>query len=241
MRVEHNKTRNLQEYKKYIEEASSKGADFLAFPETSLQGYTWAFNPGTYSFFEEQAQRRYFEAESEPVPGPSTRVVQEHCKKHSMIVQMGMAEKVSDGGRTRIFNSAVLLDGSGVLGLHRKVYMAPNAIFSLGDGFSVFRTRVGTIGPLICGDLVPWESTRDLALQGAEIAALSTAWGMKGDNPRTDYNGYQYDLLTRTNAMANQVWLVASDQVGQPMRIAGGAPKGGASDTVESFHRLERS
>ena len=68
----------------------------------------------------------------------------------------------------------------------------------------------------ICYDLAFPETARAFALQGATIAALTTAWPMKGDDPETDYYGYTYDLLSRANALANQLWLVCSNQVDRP-------------------------
>jgi hypothetical protein len=39
---------------------------------------------------------------------------------------------------------------------------------------------------------------------------------MKGDDPETDYYGYAYDLLSRSMALANQMWMVCSNQVLRP-------------------------
>jgi predicted amidohydrolase len=90
-----------------------------------------------------------------------------------------------------------------------------NIIFQGGKEFPVFDTFVGKIGPIICADLEYPESVRVLALKGAEIITMSTAWGM---NPRTDYSGYKYDLLSRANAVMNGVWMVMADQVGSTER-----------------------
>ena len=68
----------------------------------------------------------------------------------------------------------------------------------------------------ICYDLAFPETIRAFALQGATIAALTTAWPMKGDDPATDYYGYTYDILSRANALSNQLWMVCSNQVDRP-------------------------
>jgi hypothetical protein len=39
---------------------------------------------------------------------------------------------------------------------------------------------------------------------------------MKGEDPATDYYGYTYDLFSRANALANQIWMVCSNQVHRP-------------------------
>ena len=65
-------------------------------------------------------------------------------------------------------------------------------------------------------DLAFPEVTREFALRGAKIAALTTAWPMQGDDPETDYYGYTYDLFSRSSALANQMWLICSNQVRRP-------------------------
>jgi predicted amidohydrolase len=80
----------------------------------------------------------------------------------------------------------------------------------------VFETGLGKVGMFICYDLAFPEITRLYALRGARIAALTTAWPMKGDDHTDDYYGYTYDILSRSNALMNQMWMVCSNQVGRP-------------------------
>jgi predicted amidohydrolase len=130
-----------------------------------------------------------------------------------MYIVMGMAEKE----RRRIYNSAVLVGPEGMLGVHRKVHMAPSPVFTEGCNFSVCKTEIGMVGTVICADMKYPESVRSLALQGAQIVVNSTAWGMDtkpNADPRNDPSGYAYDLITRTTALMNKVWLVSADQVG---------------------------
>lgn len=208
MQVEHDKSKNLDKYVGFIDEAFSKGADFLAFPEASLQGYTWAFDRQKQCFIDDPEQREYFLQESEPIPSPSTDLVQSYCKKYDMYIQIGMAERADVRGKTKLYNSAVIIGPNGIIGIHRKVYMAPNAVFSIGDRFSVFETELGKFGALVCMDIIAPESVRTLAVQGAQVVMFSTAWSAR------EYRGYQYNILTRANALMNQIWLVCADQVG---------------------------
>lgn len=218
MHVAHDKQANLETYRRYIEQASSKGVKLLVFPECSLQGYTWGWDPVQHRFVNDDEQLRYFQENAETIPGQATEIMCKEAKKRDMYIQLGMAEKVDTPVGSRMFNSAVLVGPSGLIGSFRKVHMAPSAIFSSGDRFSVFDTELGKIGPVVCADIQYPESVRCLALDGAEVITNSTAWGMIGTDPAKDYQGYSYDLFTKANAMMNQVWMVHADQLGASTR-----------------------
>lgn len=218
MHVPHDKKANLETYLRYIEEASAKGAQLLAFPECSLQGYTWAWNPLGFGYLHDDEQLRYFQENAETVPGPTTETMCREARKYDMYIQFGMAEKSNTSLGVRLYNSAVLVGPTGLVGVFRKMHQAPNPVFTLGDRFTVFDISLGKVGAIICADLNFPESVRCLALQGAEVVVNSTAWGMRGSDPKTDYSGYKYDLLTRAQALMNQVWMVHADQFGLDVR-----------------------
>jgi predicted amidohydrolase len=132
-----------------------------------------------------------------------------------MMIQAGLAERAMDGNL--IYNSAVLIGPRGIVGVFRKLHNQFEwPVFSPGDHLSVFAPPLGKIGMFICYDLAFPEIVRAFALQGATIAALTTAWPMKGDDPADDYYGYTYDLMSRAMAFANQMWLVSANQVNRP-------------------------
>lgn len=220
MHVAHDKKKNLKKYVRFIELAAGRGIDLIAFPECSVQGYTWTWDFGRHIYRKDREQQEYFDVNSEMVPGPSTSLMTRLAQAHRMYIVMGMAEKARKGRKTAIYNSAILVGPNGVLGVHRKVHQAPNPVFETGCGFSVFPTRIGRIGMVVCADMNYVESARSLALQGAEIVVNCTAWGMRSKNPdpRTDQGGYDYDLITRATARLNRVWLVSADQVGSATR-----------------------
>ncbi len=213
MQSTHDPARNLARYREFIELAGGQGVRLLVFPEASLQGYL-RDTPGKGSP-EMAEQLRYFRAVSEPVPGPTTRLVQEYAARYDMLIQIGMAESALDGDV--VYNSAVLVGPEGVIGVFRKLHnQAERPVFGAGDHLSVFGTPLGKIGMFICYDLCFPETTRTFALQGAWLASLSTAWPMQGEDPETDYYGYCYDLASRANAFANQMWMVCANQVMRP-------------------------
>ena len=220
MRVAHDKDENLRKYIRYISSAAANNIDLLAFPECSLQGYTWTWDFRRHIYRKDMKQKEYFSLQSETIPGASTSLIGELARQNQMYVVMGMAEKARRKSKSVIFNSAVLIGPKGIIGVHRKVHQAPNPVFTTGCDFSVFSTGIGKIGMVVCADLQYPESGRCLALQGAEVIVNSTAWGMqsKTPDPMTDPGGYDYDLATRATARFNRVWLVSADQVGTAAR-----------------------
>jgi len=213
MHCSHNVASNLKKYREFIEAAVDRNVGFLVFPEVSLQGYFWT-TPGVGSP-EMAEQLQYFRRVAEPIPGPTTAILQEYAARHNMLIQAGMAERALDGNV--IYNSAVLVGPSGVIGVFRKLHnQAEWPVFGPGDDLSVFATPLGNVGMFICYDLCFPEVTRTFALQGATIASLSTAWPMQGEDPATDYYGYCYDVMSRANAFSNQIWLISANQVKRP-------------------------
>lgn len=213
MHCSHDVARNWTRYEQFIEEAALRGVRYLVFPEVSLQGYLLA--PRGLGSAEMNEQIAYFRATAESIPGPTTRKLQLLAQRHGMVIQAGMAEQAMDG--IVIYNSAVLIGGSGVLGVFRKLHNQFEwPVFSPGNHLEVFSTPLGKVGMFICYDLAFPEVTRAFALQGAKIAALTTAWPMKGDEPESDYYGYTYDLFSRSSALANQMWLICANQVQRP-------------------------
>lgn len=214
MHCSHNYADNVRKYREFIEEAALAKVDFLVFPEVSLQGYLMGSSKAQGSK-ESADQLAYFRSVAEPIPGPSTELLREYAAKHRMLIQAGMAESTMDGNV--LYNSAVLVGPTGVLGVFRKLHNQFEwPVFRPGNHLSVVPTPLGKVGMLICYDVAFPEVVRTYALQGAVIASLTTAWPMTGDEPKGDPSAHLYDLQTRANAQANQIWLVSSNQVHRP-------------------------
>jgi predicted amidohydrolase len=213
MHCSHDYASNLKKYRQFVEEAALRGVDFLVFPEVSLHGYLMGARPVGSPEMAEQLE--YFRSVAETVPGPTTRILQDYATRHNMLIQAGMAERAMDNNM--IYNSAVLIGPNGVIGVFRKLHNQFEwPVFSPGDHLSVFPTPLGKVGMFICYDLCFPEIIRAFALQGAIIASMTTAWPMQGDDPETDYYGYTFDILSRANALSNQMWMICSNQVNRP-------------------------
>jgi len=216
----HDKEVNLQKYEKFVREAADRDVELLVFPEVSVQGFIT--DKGDSASPEALAQLDYYREEAETVPGPTTERIGHLAKLHDMVIQFGMAESNLAG--TVLYNSAVVVGPSGVIGVSRKVHNQNDfPIFRSGSGFPVFDTPIGRIGPFICGDINYPETLRALTLQGARILTMSTAFPLAGSDLENDPYGEAYEIQAQAAAMSNQVWIVQSNQVKRP-------PKEGARD-----------
>jgi predicted amidohydrolase len=212
---------NRAKYLELLELAAARGADLVVFPELSLQGYLYQLTPD-WTLPAEELEYQY--AHAEPVPGPTTRVLEAAARRHDLHVIFGMTERVEGygGGTGCLFNTAVLLGPSGVLGTYRKVHIpaGENHVFRAGSGFPVFETPLGRIGIQICYDKCFPEPSRVYALRGADVLVMPTAYPksgpltMGGSTLTEEYSGYTYDVFEKCRAMENQVWFVSADHVG---------------------------
>jgi N-carbamoylputrescine amidase len=119
------------------------------------------------------------------------------------------------------FNTVVILDADGInLGFYRKTHI-PDApgysekfYFSPGDtGFKVWDTRICRIGVGICWDQWFPETSRAMALQGAELLFFPTAIGDEPQALDLDSSGH-WQRTMQGQAAANVTPLIASNRIG---------------------------
>jgi len=211
MNVVHDKSVNLRKIEAFIEEAVAKGARLIVFPEQALQGCVWSLSHELT-----RAEWLSHREAAEPIPGPSAHWFAERAARHNVVVIFGMTERRMVGGRETLYNACPVVGPQGLIGVFRKVHLVGDEVhlFRPGDSWPVFDTPVGKLGVLICYDSEFPEAARSLALGGAQILVMPTAWAMTGDGEPDDRGGELYDLLTRARSQENQTWLVAADQVG---------------------------
>lgn len=192
-----------------LADARRSELDLVVFPECAVQGYPLGLGVPDLDQYEYQA------AHAEPVSGPSIAAVQRALSGSSVVAVVGLTERGdSDGEASLLFNTVVAVDETGVRTKYRKVHTGgvEKCLWTRGRSFETCAIGARTAGLLICYDLVFPEAARALALRGAELLLMSTAWA-RADDP-TFARGY--DLLTRTRALENQVYLVAANLVDGP-------------------------
>ncbi|MEA2985941.1 MAG: nitrilase [Alphaproteobacteria bacterium] len=137
-----------------IREAAANGAQLIAFPEVFIPGYpywNWILNPVEGSAWYE---RLYLNAVD--IPGPIVNQICAAARDSHVHVIMGINERGGNSFGT-IYNSLLLIDSSGrVIGRHRKLVptWAEKLTWTGGDGSSlnVYRTDIGPVGMLACGE-----------------------------------------------------------------------------------------
>ena len=146
-----------------IDAAAAAGARVVVLPELVSSGYV----------FRDAAEARGL---AEPPDGPTPAGWAERARAHGLVIVGGFAEAGADG---LIYNSAALVDASGVRAVYRKAHLwhDEQLFFTPGDaGPPVLDTPHGRIGLVVCYDLEFPEWVRAAALQGAELLCVPTNW-----------------------------------------------------------------
>lgn len=190
------KKHNANVIKKNVKKAKQRGADLVVFPELSLTGYM------TRDVSYELA---------EPIPGPSTRLLEEVAKREKAYVVLGMLER-SDRVHAVLYNTAVLLGPEGFIGKYRKMHLPTHSVFEekryfrLGYEAPVFETDIGKLGLTICYDVFFPEISRLLKLKGAQLIICISA------SPAVRRRFFE--VLTVARAIENTSFLVYVNLVG---------------------------
>jgi nitrilase len=140
-----------------IDEAASKGAQLIVFPETVVPYYPY------FSFISAPvamgaAHLRLYE-DAVTVPGPQTAAVAERARAHGVVVVLGVNER--DHGT--LYNTQLVFDADGTLALKRRKITPTyheRMVWGSGDGsgLRVVETAAGRVGALAC-----WEHYNPLA------------------------------------------------------------------------------
>ncbi|MHA2400667.1 MAG: nitrilase-related carbon-nitrogen hydrolase [Promethearchaeota archaeon] len=132
-------------------------ADLLVLPELFATGYTFT-------------SKKEAESLAEASDGPTAQFLVELSKKTNATLVGGFVEKEND----KNFNSAMLVSGTEVLGVYRKLhlYNKEKLWFSPGNKpLEIYKINDVNIGIMICFDWIFPETARSLALMGADIIA----------------------------------------------------------------------
>ncbi|MFX1303181.1 MAG: nitrilase-related carbon-nitrogen hydrolase [Promethearchaeota archaeon] len=164
-------------------------ADLLVLPELFATGYAFISKEEAKSL-------------AEGLEGQTAHFLIRLSKKTSAIIVGGFIEKNEEG----IFNSAMIVSDSGVLGVYRKLhlYYKEKLWFSPGNKpLSIYKIKDVNIGMMICFDWIFPETVRSLALLGADMIA----------HPSNLVLPYcQNAMITR--CLENRVFAITSNRIG---------------------------
>jgi N-carbamoylputrescine amidase len=148
--------------------------------------------------------------------------VVQHFRSLARELQVVLPLSFFESAGRAFFNSVAILDADGaVLGIYRKAHI-PNGpgyqeknYFSPGDtGFKVWDTRFARIGVGICWDQWFPESSRVMALQGAELLFFPTAIGSEPPPALAVNSREHWQRAQQGQAAANLVPLIAANRYG---------------------------
>src|ERR671923_431838 len=133
------KDRNLEACLARLDEAAAAEAELLVLPECAIPGYMFDSAEEALPYAEE-------------IPGPSTEVLEQACRRHDVHIVCGLLEREGDALR----NAAVFVGPDGLVGTYRKThlpFLGVDRFVVPGDQLSVWDTPIGRIGVQICYDL----------------------------------------------------------------------------------------
>ncbi|MBE6011781.1 MAG: carbon-nitrogen hydrolase family protein [Lachnospiraceae bacterium] len=146
------------------EEAASKGAEMIIFPETFIpaypRGFSYGFIVGSRTMEGREDWKRYYD-NSIIVPGEDTKRLSKAAKDNHIYLTLGVTEK--DEIDATLYCTFVFFGPDGeYLGKHRKLKPtgSERLIWGEGDGstLTAIDTPYGVVGSLIC-----WENYMPLA------------------------------------------------------------------------------
>ncbi len=137
----------------FVKEATSNGANLVAFPEVFVAGYpywNWIMTPVQGSKWYEQLYKSAVK-----VDDAAMLPLYKAAKEHNCHIVIGINERGDSYGE--IYNTNLIVDNKGnLIGKHRKLVptWAEKLTWTSGDGSSlkVYDTEIGPIGTLACGE-----------------------------------------------------------------------------------------
>ena len=200
---------NIEKGMTLVRTAASRGANIVCLQEL--------FNAPYPCQSEDHA--RFAWAES--IPGPTSNAMSAVAKECGVVVTGSVFERRSQG---LYHNTAMVFDTDGSqVGFYRKMHIPDDPhyyekfYFTPGDtGFTVAKTKFGTIGVGVCWDQWYPEAARLFALRGAEILLYPTAIGwLAQDKPVYGKSQHEaWETMMRSHSIANGVFVAAANRVG---------------------------
>lgn len=193
---------NLAKAEAVIQEASQNGAKLLVLPETFM-----AFiSPASTTCYADIA---------EPLEGPFVTRLCAAARAAGIYLVVGMFER-NPKDDIRAWNTTLLIDNQGkLLHAYRKThlydafsYQESRNIIQGDNALKVVETEIGRIGLMVCYELRFPEIARELALQGADLLIVPTAWV---HGPLKEQH---FQALVSARALENTLPVVACDQTG---------------------------
>jgi len=184
-----------------IREAVAGGADIVVLPELVTSGYVFETREEAASVAITPEHGIFEDWAAEASKGAD----------RSAVVIGGFCEQGDDD---LLYNSAAVVDGSGVVAVYRKTHLwdREQLFFEPCDQSPpVIHTHCGRLGVIICYDFEFPEMTRALALAGADLIVVPTNWP-RSERPSAERPGEI--VIAMATARMNRVFLACCDRTG---------------------------
>jgi predicted amidohydrolase len=192
--------RNLEVAERLVRAAATDGAQLVVLPEK----WTVLGSPET------------IRASAEPLDGPALRAASGWASELGVFLVAGSVPEVVPD-QDKLANTSVMFGPEGELAIYRKIHMfdvdvgdvsyRESDIEQAGDQITVGDADGTSVGLTICYDLRFPELYRILALRGARVITVPSAF--------TERTGRDHwEVLIRARAVEDQVFVVAAGQIG---------------------------
>jgi predicted amidohydrolase len=185
---------NLSRVQTALSTASQQGSDLAVFPE------------GTQVRFSADLR-----AAAEPLDGPFCTGLAAAARNSGIAVVAGVFEPAPDG---RVYNTTVGYDARGdLVAAYRKIHLfdalGQRESQTVAPGSDVVTASVAgiTVGFLTCYDVRFPELARELAVRGADLIVIPSAWAAGL------FKEEHWVTLVRARAIENTIWVAAAGQV----------------------------
>ncbi len=205
---------NIEKMHTWIRKAADNGADMIMFGELSVSGYllnsSGLAGPGS------GASEHYRRAEA--IPGVAIKKLEKLAKEYGLFIAAGMGD-VEAGV---IYNAYFMVGPDGYVGKQRKIHMptAEYPYYGVGSTYSVFDIGLCKIGFSICFDNWFPETSRILALKGAEVMLSPWMWivppnvAQKEKDEHAEQRANVFKKFFATRAIDNAMYVMVLDHVG---------------------------
>ncbi len=198
---------NLSRVQTALSTASQQESDLAVFPE------------GTQVRFSADLR-----AAAEPLDGPFCTGLAAAARNSGVAVVAGVFEPAPDG---RVYNTTVGYDAAGnLVAAYRKIHLfdalGQRESETVAPGSDVVTASLAgiTVGFLTCYDVRFPELARELAVRGADLIVIPSAWAAGL------FKEEHWVTLVRARAIENTIWVAAAGQVPDQHEPATTAPTG---------------
>ena len=182
------KERNLKKSYDLIEVAHQSNVDIVCLPEF--------FSVGCWLSVGKPSKL------VEPFLGPTNLHLMKLSEEFGIIIAAGSFPTLLEG---EIYNAGAFITPKGIAGTYVRAYDRPE-YYKLGTKFPVFKTNIGKIGVIICGDIFVPEISRGFNYHGVDVILNPTM------NAVMYYDRFM--AAARTRAYENSLFVAQCDPIG---------------------------